>query len=994
MNKQKILSYILIFALTIASFAFPTNPVYADNISYPVADETINFDTGNGADGNVEFRVDPNDSNKAQMLVNGTVVFTTTTKETFRGDMLNDNRANFNVFIFNLNSITTHLPTNKTYSPSFSAAVINGPTLTGVPNFNNLTVGDNCLITTTTKQPLAFKVQGTLALNGVLRSRHGDGGTGFGGYNIYPGNGENGQSIAVLANNITVNSTGVVYPFGGGGGAASRGYTLTSSERTQGIAGGTGGKGGNTFLYANSLTNNGLITSGNGGGGGGGSDATYWGSYRTFGDGGQPGNGGDLYILSNNFANNSYIYSGYSGQKGGAGYEQDVSWDNGNAFGGNGGAGAGGGGSGQTSDAGAGTIPAYGATNGLPGNWTIGRNITHSYTYTRYFDSTLYSYVVNYHYYDGAPLTVVNSQNGTAAGNVTIKYNVGTDTGNIGLGFFSTSKKGNSALNISTNGNLLVSLFNKIKKIGAGTNNIKTKGNLTITAADSDNYNSNNITVSDGRLTIENAKFSGTANVTNGDVIVSNVDIGTLTVNSTGDVRIRNISNMETAPYWTSRTLTVNGLRVLRVQPAAKTNDLGIITLTLDEWKNNYASGANGASTTQMMDFAIEKATEDDPTFTRVAEFSRSLSSIPEWKDMGTVVGKKITYRVGYKNPTQTGYIFIEPLTITTTSEGGGGLDEAPPTIAYFQVADGKVDTDKEKVPVQVMATDNRTQQSSLRTQIQVNDKYYIFNNGTFVEGTKDSWSGYFDFADNLPLIEGQNQIVLRVKDEAGNTAVRMATILYVKKTGSIVAPNIDDNLLNPNAPADQRIVVITNPVDGSQITKKTTIKGREVWVTENNLIELNFDKSKLPANVAGLQYSLSGDQYSKPLGIDDTISLQLPPTSGLYMVKVLFLTDTGITSTKPSIMYVAYDSVSPSVTAEIVGKATLTTAATVNVYLKIKDNLCTTFEWSLNGTDWSDVPIDGIASVPLSNGFNNKKIYVRDAAGNSEETSIYIWKK
>ena len=516
-------------------------------------------------------------------------------------------------------------------------------------------------------------------------------------------------------------------------------------------------------------------------------------------------------------------------------------------------------------------------------------------------------------------------------------------------------------------------------------------------------YNNNNKTITKpGHLVLYNrhnkgkTSFFGTINITNGTLKFDNIlfdtasyNRATTTINNNSDTYFIN-----TTP-WTS-TVYVNGLLMLDVSPTVTYNDLGINEVELRQWFTHYVqSGStpkNGA--TYPLDFVFERTT-DGTTWTRSNNNRTYLADTSTVKDMGTVVGLPITYRVGFKRTDKAGYVFIADRSVVGISPGGGGLDESAPTIAYFQVGDGKKETNKDKLPVQIVATDNRTNQENLMMQMQVNDKYYAYGNNVFTEGTADNtWSRYYSYGDGLPLREGFNEVILRVKDEAGNIAIRIETILFVKKDGSTITPNIPDDILNPSTDMNNVAITITNPLGGNQPIGTTIINGVNAWSTNSNQLNISFDKAKLPANIEGVRYSLSGDQYSESLDIEKMLELQLPPTNGIYRVKVQFITDTGLRSSVPNTIYIVLDNQSPILNAKITTAASITLNSSINVKLEIMDNVSTTFKWSADKFSWVDIPIDNIVTITLTAGLNNKSIYVKDAAGNIGEATVRIWKK
>ena len=66
---------------------------------------TYNYEVGNGADGDVEFRLNPNNSSQAQMLVNGQVVATSSNSYTIREYIFQNYTSQMTVRYFDIEDI-------------------------------------------------------------------------------------------------------------------------------------------------------------------------------------------------------------------------------------------------------------------------------------------------------------------------------------------------------------------------------------------------------------------------------------------------------------------------------------------------------------------------------------------------------------------------------------------------------------------------------------------------------------------------------------------------------------------------------------------------------------------------------------------------------------------------------------------------------------------------------------------------------------------------
>ncbi|MCL6558415.1 MAG: hypothetical protein K6U74_06360 [Firmicutes bacterium] len=294
---KKILPFILILPIL---FIIHCSPAFADPYTINVLGEIHSFDTGSGTDGDVVLRLKPGNPYYAELLVNGLVKATTSNTALIRKNILERNgeplssRSDIYVKVFNIEDIVQYLPANRTYDPSNDT-----PGVGSMPSFNNLTVENGVMLRAAVK-PLHFRVRGTLTVNGYLMTEHGPGGA-AGSYQKSGEPGGSAKNVIILAGNVNVGNGFNSAIFGGfGGGGGGTGYC--------GGNGGDGGDGGSVTILCNSLTNTGEIRGGSGGGGG-----VAWYDWTP---GGIGGSGGNVKIVTSAFYNTGKIMSGLKGGNG------------------------------------------------------------------------------------------------------------------------------------------------------------------------------------------------------------------------------------------------------------------------------------------------------------------------------------------------------------------------------------------------------------------------------------------------------------------------------------------------------------------------------------------------------------------------------------------------------------------------------------------------------------------------------------------------------
>ncbi len=1020
--RMKVKDNIGIVNTDVLSFTVDTSELF----SYTVCGETISIDLGTGADGDVVLRPNQANQNMAELVVNGHVKATTTAKDSIAANIFDNANLSSTPLVFYLEDIAKFFPKSTTYKPIGSLSTQPAAPISDlgcVPNFNSLTIEKGVMLKS--NKVLAFKVKTSLTANGFLHTAHGAAGLG-GTVAGNPGSNGAGDIIVnarsvVVGNGAVGTANGAIFAgWGGGGGGAGAysGYDTTGK-------GGKGGDGNNVLIASETLSVTGEIRAGNGGGGGGGTAHCQWShytdeynvvQYRSYGSGdagGNAGKGGWTYIISRtiNAVPGSEIASGYAGGSGAGRYYYYDSDDGSTVIGGGGGYGGGGGAniSGTGAGGNGGSAGASGATiqhapqyrkaeGGIAGR---GESVSNPNPYTWGGGSGGNGKYNSWSYgnYNGQ-----SSNAGSPApnGRITIKAVslLGTPTVRVGHNCkINGLSRGDEPVSILVEDRVEADFSTWLYCEGTSGNygNMSTGRAIDFGSADVSMTGRLLSVATTGNIEITGTSWVKTIGTPAAPVASLTVDgdlLGNFTASVAGDTRFAANDLFKNNTYFTTsqnagqnvpaaRAITINTLQLQSPLASVGVNSGGLLTLDLSDWIAKYPAY-------QSMEFRTQRSIEGIDVFETVSTFTRNLSGSISWMDTKTVLFKKTSYTVGTKIVgSSLGFIYIDVNATLPVMSEGGGLDEEYPNISYFKVADGKNPVVTRFVDVVLMATDNRTIQTELKVQIQVNGNYYYWDNTANGFRLTDGklWGLYNDAMQGLPLDEGINKITLRVKDGSENVGASVATITYVTET---VAPTIPGSLLNP---VDGNSAVIVSTPGSASIMSQETINGNLSWVVGSNIIDITFVTAKLPPEFSAVKYSVTGDQYSEQFTLQEPISVQLPPVSGVHLIKWQFITQSGIKTNTASKMYVAYDNEAPAVRAASVNQATFTGSNSASVKLTAKDNISSKLSWKINSTGWADVPADQVVNIPLNTGLNEIEIYVKDTAGNIGSTTYKIWR-
>lgn len=706
----------LILSMLIFVFVSLGTITYAETSTITVNGTSYTLNTGDGSDGDVMFDTTGmyiNGSATPACTPNGTIV-------TAYSDQFESTHSDVTynkVYVFE--NIIQYLPVHKTYSPS--TTVPGGGT---VPQFKSLTIKQGVALKGDTKA-INFCVQGILTVEGIVITKHGAGG-------VVSNSGKNGGNAAgpilIAANEISVSpngtnaSTGAIMAGWGGGGAGSQ-YTGSNTAYRQGGAGGIGGA---VIIYANTITNNGEIRAGNGGGGGGGAQVSS-------GNGGAGGAGGVLTCVSKSSLGSGVYASGFGG---GGGSASGQDWDHDKQPGCGGYNGGGNGGYNTTILAQPGksansSVMGYGGYTNTPANYYTGSgpaggNGTHSNLWnasgciggTGGTNGTL-SILCEGNVLGGIFLVGYTEAGGTKGGIDSNMPQKGSQTRNIVAnkiqGRFPTCKiltwhdsnynedindkptmntsiKGTDVV-VQGNGNY-ITIINSTKTTINGELILAGPDVLAITGGD---------VIFNSTATFVKPTLAAGSNGT-GDIHLGNMNIGTsavpvstykcyaaigtehyyvqyggyadtsINIYTTGDARLAH-DKYKDDTWCKAQKVTINGLKLRGVLPSSAPNAMGVNEVNFSDWIDKYN---NPSGTLPIMKFIVEKQTEGETNWTATAPFERNLSGVPAWQDNGTVAGKNIIYKVGFKNSSGSfGFIYLENNSTASSSEGGLGLDSS-----------------------------------------------------------------------------------------------------------------------------------------------------------------------------------------------------------------------------------------------------------------------------------------------------------------------------
>lgn len=241
-----------------------------------------------------------------------------------------------------------------------------------------------------------------------------------------------------------------------------------------------------------------------------------------------------------------------------------------------------------------------------------------------------------------------------------------------------------------------------------------------------------------------------------------------------------------------------------------------------------------------------------------------------------------------------------------------------------------------------------------------------------------------------LPLHGGINEVIFKVKDEAGNIAMTFVSINYAAPS---VVPSFTADMLQPQENKANNVVSITLPsVSGVPAANECIINGERVWVIGSNYIKISFNASKMPANTFYYSYSLDGVSFSDyiPVGNDLFIPLQ---NSEMNLVYFVFANSSKVKNPDVIKLKLIVDTVKPSVAINNINNISATSNSYYNIQLVLSDNLSSTFEWSTDQLSWTAVPDSKNVLLNLNDGLNLITIYVKDTAGNVNTTPFEMWK-
>jgi hypothetical protein len=988
---------------------------------------TYNYEVGNGADGDVEFRLNPNNSSQAQMLVNGQVVATSSNSYTIRGNIFQNYTSQMTVRYFDIEDIIQYLPACRTYSPSkfYNEPGATAPAINNVPNFRNLTIREGVMLRARSGA-LAFKVQENLIVEGVLATAHGSGGTGG---TSSSRNGTNGgdaagdiviyaSSISVAPNGTNASKGAIMAGWGGGGGGAYGNGTP-----------GNGGRGGSIIIYADNINMRGEIRAGNGGGGGGAGCSTD----RV--PGGSGGRGGFLTIYAGNITSysNATFAAGYGGGGGGGGgrnsYED--SWDDMYYYygGGGGGYGGGGGGTYQSNSAGNGGSagdsgnpplprpeygePGYGNYNevgvgggaGRGGNGGAGGAVS-AYTYSRVWHTCGGNGGgAGGAGRDGRTGDSKNDPNyqgaggpGGANGSLTIGVaDSFTGEPNIIIGYLSGGdgyQRGSESRTIITGNTLTGAFYSAV----TSSTSLKCKDIVIRNTSDINSINvSGNAQVKGGTVKIRNGNIAGDLNMTGGTFQDTTLTIGAnaylkgsysgnVNLTVSGDTRFQGNTNYRTDSWWmaSNRIVRVNGLRIRGVTPVASPNPVGAIEISLGDWVGKYNEPQG---TMPSMAFRIDRKIDGELEWTPSTPILRSLVGAPSWTDTRTVIGKEAVYSVGFKLPdSQLGFIFLDENATAPVISEGGGIDEVPPTINYFSVANDRRTVNEPLVSVRLSAQDNRTETNRLSIQVTVNDQPYYYDEGqkAFIAGNQ--WTPYIEKMENLPLKPGENEVVLKVRDESFNIGSSIRFVYYLVEDGDqneLTLPGGSNDWALPGS----GIVKVYTPEEDANFAYVGNMPAYFIK-SERAIIEF----ANIPENISFVQVSLDNLTWSEHIPIDKPVQFNVRPDS-FAPLSIRFANENLVSGPTHELL-VIYKRTTPRVTAEIPGNITATRNSTITIKLHIEDIYEHGHKYSLdNGQTWHNVPSSREITANLTSAYNILPIQVMDIAGNVTEAKISVWR-
>ena len=456
--------------------------------------------------------------------------------------------------------------------------------------------------------------------------------------------------------------------------------------------------------------------------------------------------------------------------------------------------------------------------------------------------------------------------------------------------------------------------------------------------------------------------------------------------NNERETRFKENPDYALASYWNNRNITVNGLKVKNPDITSEVNASGLNSLNLGKFYDAYGGS-------QSFDFIIERYVDGmDNDFIQVDAFTKPLSSSLQWLDWNTVLKKNSYYRVGFRKSLgvepvnkdfqdKQGFIFVEPFTHMSRSEGYG-VDADAPNVLQFTVAGGLDEVQIDNADVVLKANDNRSDRGNLVANITVNGVTYYWNGTKFViADNEDHMTPFPDKMTGLPLGGmGSKFIVASVRDEAGNVATSTATILY-----SISS--------SPSSPEDVKPEDITDG-DGEPLVFGA-YKGQQVLFCKTDNVILKYDQtkyadSKIKFNFQGFAWS-SWDTFNRDL------NLALSKQEGLVKIRYQIIKPNG-EIIKDELLNILVDSTPPTISSIKGNKgATAGTAgSSFTAIVSAKDNISKNlkYRYSVNGGNFTESKelTGGKATITLSSGVNNIEIEIMDEVGNAATHQLTVF--
>lgn len=487
-----------------------------------------------------------------------------------------------------------------------------------------------------------------------------------------------------------------------------------------------------------------------------------------------------------------------------------------------------------------------------------------------------------------------------------------------------------------------------------------------------------------GRSTWTDSQFASGIYESTGPILFDNSTITNVSISNQDEVRFKNNPNPSNSNSYLNTRL--NGIVLYKVAALPDVTAGGLVQLTMAELRNRYYN-ANGMPAHNNMEIAVEKST-DGVTYTALDSVVKNTATAPQYADVYTKINELAYYRIKFR-PEGTAAWFIDESSSTSFMSRGGSIDDVPPTVQFFELNNGVAQTLNATVPVDVVATDNRSSQSQLMYLFTVsnmegtNTKKYVYRAGQFEQVMTDTYDSLAaNRIDGLPLLEGKNRVKIEVKDQVGNigTATKLIT-RGVAEDATLQIPALPTNETELTAFLE-RVSIGSKAPDGSDLPgKMIQYNGRYAFVVRDGLIRINLNHA---ANAPQHTFSTDGVSYSERWAKDQISELMLPK-NGLNLLNVRPANLNGQNGA-PATYLVIVDDVEPTVVLRpSVRKTVAQTGQTYNWSVYGKDNVSaiSSLEYRINGTGaWTKVSGTTI-SAGIARGSNQFIVEFRDEAGN-----------